>query len=127
MGKMEGNKIIAEFMGEKTGTSKRGSLILIHDKPDDDVSHPFSYPQYHTSWDWLMPVVEKINSVNNNEYDVIIWRNDCHINDRTEIIFETSRRKSGELLIEVVWEAVIQFITWYNSLTSTPEGLDNIL
>ena len=41
---MENNKLIAEFMG------------YIY---EDDILVP-EEPQYHTSWDWLMPVIQKI-------------------------------------------------------------------
>jgi len=40
---MNNNKLIAEFMG------------YIY---EDDILVP-EEPQYHTSWDWLMPVVSK--------------------------------------------------------------------
>ena len=41
---LENNKLIAEFM----------------EYPDLGTKGDFSYLNYHTSWDWLMPVVEKI-------------------------------------------------------------------
>jgi len=44
---MENNKLIAEFMG------------YIY---EDDILVP-EEPQYHTSWDWLMPVLIKIERI----------------------------------------------------------------
>jgi len=47
---MEGNKIIAEYMGY------------------DDTGHLCQW-EYHSSWDWLMPVVEKCLEKHNNLID----------------------------------------------------------
>tara|TARA_R110000765_G_scaffold170120_1_gene275061 strand:+ start:33 stop:317 length:285 start_codon:yes stop_codon:yes gene_type:complete len=47
---MEDNKLIAEFMGvEHVKMFRRASS-----------QHTFDGVQYHTSWDWLMPVLSKI-------------------------------------------------------------------
>jgi len=43
---MENNKLIAEFMG-----------YVYVDSPKNEL------PPYHLSWDWLMPVVQKIESL----------------------------------------------------------------
>ena len=45
---MEGrnNRLIAEFMGAE--------------------GHPLDQMKYHTSWDWLMPVIEKIETLGYN-------------------------------------------------------------
>ena len=49
---MKDNKLIAEFMG-----------VVFHDDENQyynaDGLHIGNTLQYHTSWDWLMPVVEK--------------------------------------------------------------------
>jgi len=89
----ERNKLIAEFM----------ELYLIKGE-----KYPFGHPitkvnfkeaRYHYSWDWLMPVVEKI----------LFKTGDNHAQFDTMIISALS-----EVNIKSVWQAVIQFITWYN-------------
>ena len=69
------------------------------------------------TWNELMPVVEKINSlkvktIDNTEerVDVIIYRNTCHINDEQQIIIE----ETGRNMIESTYKAVVSFIKWYN-------------
>ena len=58
---MQDNKLIAEFMGLSI---KEG--VCYYTDADDmfpmgiEVEEP--YLPYHTSWDWLMPVVEKIEN-----------------------------------------------------------------
>jgi len=89
MNKLENNKLIAEFMGlvessisDKYWTEKskegfgQGELFEL---------------QYHTSWDWLMPVVEKIYSI---DADVDFFKN---------------------ISLEATYKAVIEFIKWYNN------------
>lgn len=98
---IEGNKLIDKFMGAIRRTD--------YGKNNDYFSY-ISAIKYHSSWDWLMPVVEKIQSlgfkfiigdsnrvtVYNKDYD---WRN-----GHTE-----------DFLIECVWHGVVQFIKWYNN------------
>ena len=52
---MKDNKLIAEFMG-----------VVFHDDDNQYYSSDGLYIglnlQYHTSWDWLMPVIEEIDS-----------------------------------------------------------------
>ena len=59
---MKDNKLIAEFMGaepDKKTFFRKGEEVYF----------------YHTSWDWLMPVVQKCFEVAKHEDDfsVIIW------------------------------------------------------
>ena len=55
---MEENKLIAEFM-EVHEIMHDGYSEYDFDDNTLDVVHEEEL-QYHTSWDWLMPVVEKI-------------------------------------------------------------------
>jgi len=64
--------------------------------------------KYHTSWDWLMPVVEKIESLSGTT--VLIKRIGCEI-----IMYgKTISKQTSDTKIEAVWLAVIEFIKWYN-------------
>lgn len=97
----QGNKIIAEFMGMPI-------------EPQN--------AEYHTSWDWLMPVVEKIETMP-DMWSKIIGENklfQCSIEhfDWSEAILVQSETSK----IIATWEAIVQFITWYNSQTPKQNG-----
>ena len=119
---LEGNKLIAEFMG---GTFKNisskdiaVSWVSIHMKDDDVNFQEEDYPEkphngscwkfnelkYHSSWDWLMPVVEKIEKT----YAYVDIKG-CAVNIST--IVETS----APTKIEAVYMACVEFIEWYNN------------
>lgn len=70
--------------------------------------------QYHTSWDWLMPVVEKIDDLGFS-YEIAtqicsigVFRKDYNKTVKSDI----------EPTISVVWQSVIEFITWYKTKTT---------
>ena len=48
------NKLIAEFMNEEIGFSDTSEPCVLGDYSQRPM-------KYHKSWDWLMPVLEKIN------------------------------------------------------------------
>ena len=60
---MNDNKLIAEFMGF---TKDSKELYLIDDytlRSEDEYQATYvDEMKFHTSWDWLMPVVEKIET-----------------------------------------------------------------
>ena len=55
---MKDNKLIAEFMGYDISTSLRDGVECV-EYAEDNI-RALSDTHYHTSWDWLMPVVYKI-------------------------------------------------------------------
>jgi len=78
--------------------------------------------RYHSSWDWLMPVVEKIEAMG---YKTVLatseWGNKYYQNIITGvgIIKETIENPSkfmgqSDTKIEAVYKATIEFIKWYN-------------
>lgn len=78
-----------------------------------------SFPEakYHTSWDWLMPVVEKIEKLG-FIVEILISTNtmqQCNVYGREDFTELTVEAKSK---IETVYRAVTEFIQWYNTQKS---------
>lgn len=108
---IEGNKVIAEFdMLSKVSIGGGQNMYPINGflKSAEDL-------QYHSSWDWLMPVVEKIridHFVNIEMYGDFIatWiTKDKDIKPMGKIYSEHKEP------ITSVYGAVIQFIQWFNT------------
>jgi hypothetical protein len=111
----EGNKIIAEFMGG-----------VLCDYPDGmfpgEKGYQFPNPVYRTSptwwnkhslmydksWDWLMPVVEKIKAIPTK--------------DGTELIKKIDQIVHSLCLIRIgiTHKLCAEFFQWYNSQTLKP-------
>lgn len=117
----EGNKLIAEFLGwerdddttvfeESTWRTNDGNLVvdLLFDE----------------SWDWLMPVVEKIESIDNpyhGYFGVHICSNGCTIqatNLRTDKPITNPPHYFDDVTLDTkilsTWYAIVRFIQFYN-------------
>jgi|TARA_R100000455_G_C6235176_1_gene95674 hypothetical protein len=102
MNTTDNNKLIAEFMGMEhcyrpygdgfMEVKENGSCVELEDL------------QYHTSWDWLMPVVETIKD---GAYNGIIL----------EKVDEIDYRLIFDLRKENIYKAVVEFINQYNKQT----------
>jgi hypothetical protein len=57
---MEYNKLMAEFMG-MTYEDPNDRSVMIKRTPQGNEVVPIESMRYHTSWDWLMPVIENID------------------------------------------------------------------
>lgn len=95
MSNQENNKMIAEFMGlapNECGVyqTKRGPYHL------ENLS-------YHTSWDWLMPVVEKCWKII-NEFETIF----------DKVIFKYRFDYMVYADLKESYEAIVEFINEYN-------------
>ena len=84
---MKDNKIIAEFMGIKTTNG-----IVFQDANTKE----FHTIKYHTSWDWLMPVIDK-----------------CYQEHMSKHIAEAVMTCD----IEEAYKSVVEFIKEYNKTT----------
>lgn len=65
---------------------------------------------YNTSWDWLMPVVEKIESIRERDDHVTIARNSVFFNGGMNV---SSVDKESKII--AVYDFVVKWIKWYNS------------
>lgn len=73
--------------------------------------------KYNTSFDWIMPVVDKIEAIENeNEFDLFsvqIEGLECSINNC--VSGNVDFYSDGKTKLEAVFTTVVQFIKWYNS------------
>ncbi len=66
------NKLIAEFMGftqEKNIGWYDNDMLMSQNVYDSQDGNCFDELLFHTSWDWLMPVVEKIECTKTDDED----------------------------------------------------------
>jgi hypothetical protein len=119
---LQGNRILAEFMGLKPGynsyTKKYnwgdGIFFMTDGDTIEEVMDAIAgYAKYHSSWDWLMPVVEKIEALG---YDVEIGSQYVRIDDGLDEGFGIDSWNSGSK-IEAVFTACVEFAKWYKNQT----------
>ena len=123
---MEDNTLIAEFMGGILSSVPNlinlpqtvGEANLLCVKGSERLLngtysvHRLNELQYHTSWDWLMPVVERIESLG---YEFFIVENRVMVSHNTDHSIETIidftfyGGKRG-----ATYRGVVEFINQYN-------------
>ena len=89
------NKLIAEFMGLIKYSEQHDGMYCVETMELDDFPILFKDGSYDTSWDWLMPVVQKIEQ-------------DC------EGVPQEMLNISLYSDINEVYNAVVEFIKDYN-------------
>jgi hypothetical protein len=100
---IEGNKLIAEFMGFKSYYySGESNMVEVSGK----MKSLNSWAKYHSSWDWLMPVVNKCYNLQYKQG----WKKENCIQ-----YCLASYDFMSDIAIIIVWEEVVRFITWYNN------------
>lgn len=116
------NELIAQFMGK----GFKG------DKDSFPETHAawLAYLEYDASWDWLMPVVEKIENIRHIGIDAVYFQIKGHqaqiwtYFDVKEFLRMTGDDKndgnkfkvghSAKTKIEATYHACLDFIKWYN-------------
>jgi hypothetical protein len=95
---IESNKLFAEFVGEIDLKRHNNTFIT-------------SY-KYNTDWEWLMRVVEKIESLG---YDVFINTCVCRITDVGLDMFEDIECFVNDNKRQATYNACVEFVEWYNN------------
>jgi hypothetical protein len=109
----EYNKMIGMFMGGKMIVENYHGINIM--KFPDGKTYDLFGLKYHSSWDWIMKVVEKIEKIDR--------RITVHIGLKSTLI--TMYDKKGDCLysrscidenskITATYKAVVEFIIWYN-------------
>ena len=115
---LECNKMIAEFDGWSIENSFPDSNRTYVKNGAVELDTTF---KYHTLWDWLMPVVEKIERMDNELFTVIITNDLCEItqfvNTDADLLKCSEAMVVSKLTdskITSTFKAVVEFIKWYN-------------
>lgn len=105
-----GIEVIAEFMDSLT--------VDMHGNIKEDLT---SF-KYHSSWDWLMPVVERIEKMplheliyktSSSRFPIVyMYQDRCIIKDTGDQTIANVFDGRGRLM--ATYGAVIEFIIWYN-------------
>lgn len=115
---LEGNISIADFEQRKF----YGKHTI--DKYGGETHNALPEMKYHESWDWLMPVVERIERDISKKpfYGFTVEIRDhyccivCHEKGRQDgVVCSTPYLTKPESKILAVWNMVVEFIKWYNS------------
>jgi hypothetical protein len=94
---IEGNKLIADFMGWQHHEDKKYD------------AHEMSNLKYHTSWDWLKPVVDKFMSIPPETFNY-----DSKGMSQLRTWKEKIKAISIYSNIMEVYNPLIEAIKWYN-------------
>lgn len=121
-GAVTDNEIIALFMGASTQHDGEWCMKYLFKKGCTTYGWLIEELKYNNSWDWLMPVVEKIENLrldNDLRFGVEIHVNGCRImrSWTTSAIKDFGWHQTGSK-IKSTYNAVIQFIKWYNETHS---------
>ena len=109
---VESNELIAKFIGvellKDLLASKNGFINI-----DIDI---YEQCKFHSDWNWLMKVVEKIESIEDGIYQVDILQEGCKILKKCSLLIDktVSKLEPDTTKIKSVYLACVEFIKWYN-------------
>lgn len=118
---IEWNMLLARFMGGKDKTEKAIGI------PDKHLWLPFHgicrfdtiqvgkgpTLQYHRSWDWLMDVVEKIESLGYEAQITSSWS--AILLHNSAIYLVNIYSVDGPNKLTATYRAIVEFVKWYNN------------
>ena len=119
---IENNKLIAEFMGVFDKILSTGNIHSWSDAPfyyttedtrEKVIKNISKYSKYSKDWNWLMQVVEKIENLSKEgeTYMFSITKFSARVTYKGSRIVDLPIDNTK---IEVVYNACVEFIKWYN-------------
>ena len=121
---IKSNKLIAEFMGFKMIVEDYFGINIV--KSPTSETYDLHGLKYHCSWDWLMPVLDKIERsgcIIEISYALVVTCRICVIGNRGEKAFSIINDNNGELPITAIYKSVVEYIEWNNKKLLTIKQL----
>lgn len=110
---MENSVLIAIFDGWKKDESFKDNVYRKGNRIELDSTF-----KYHKSWDWLMPVIDKINNLGYSYRIDYTGTNISMLNSDFEVVSIANKivntQEKADNRIIVTYLAVVEFIKWYN-------------
>jgi hypothetical protein len=113
---IEGNKLIAEFMFYKTYYSLHGgkevkyyNIRHIPLNEDGEDWHNEHYLEFHSSWDWQLPVYKKMRTILQEFH-----KNNKHTVRKGDLIEVEYTLALMNIDIDECFKHLVQLIEWYN-------------
>jgi len=117
---MENNKLILEFLNtdvNNDGTYELAKFGTIRPNGEFKTSFTAEQTKFNKDWNWLMEVVDKIESTrdeeNNGFFYVEIYTTLCIIFNNGNYLNEIVSAE-GKTKLEATYKAVVEFINYYN-------------
>lgn len=103
------NILIAKFMGAVEFDTYNGKTYIFKEEPDftlidEFVSYGSEELEYHSSWDWIIPVIDEITS--KDEYFTY--------KDETASILAEGGFYINTKFITETYNQVVEFVKWFN-------------
>ncbi len=113
----EGNELIAKYMDVVWYSNDRNGSYYI----GKNVPYPFvTSLGYHASWEWIMPVIDKINGLG-KEYSIAIFKTyiSCTVEKGGKVYKDFSFAHSEYITAtqtgkQAAFKLLIKFIIWHN-------------
>jgi len=137
---IENNLAIAKFMGATESNYFDGTRGIVVDNPTGKIIYSPDNLRYHLSWDWLMPVVDKISKEyykeHNKSFPIVVrisggggmyiginhsncageeYDGDKQIADTLNMNYFELDEEMKYSSIQLGWFAVTRFVKWYNN------------
>jgi hypothetical protein len=127
MNTTENNKLIAEFMGHKIDWGFNKDSILYMPQGEGNATNNsvvigLDKLEYHTSWEWLMPVFKRIHELPLEEIEGS-YKIHAFSVKIDGIYCSVSHGRTGEIIVEDdsgdmfdnLYCVIVEFIKWYNN------------
>lgn len=105
---VEGNKLIAEFHGWKYAeTPKKKGKGYWDFQEWGKAAFDIRFMKYHSSWDWFLPAVKKLNKLIQEDKAFKEMRFDWDI-------YESMRNWINDVELENAFSDFVTMLEWYN-------------